>query len=128
MTRDFCPLFRGAPTTQNQLFLTHRTTHSGKISGAGGAFLENFRDFSENCFLKMKSKVNFGGFWGSNFRNFKILLKTAYLVFYGRFHPNSSKSFHLRPFWSAKHWFFENIFENFSNFWPIFQEKFGPIE
>ena len=51
----------GVPTTQNRLFLTHRTTHSAKIfgreapkNGAEGAVLENFRDFSENCFLKLQ--------------------------------------------------------------------------
>ena len=51
----------GVPTTQNRLFLTHRTTHSAKIfgreapeNGAEGAVLENFRDFSENCHLKLQ--------------------------------------------------------------------------
>ena len=48
----------GGPNNTKSTFLTHRTTHLGKIfggkapeNGAEGAVLENFRDFSENCFL-----------------------------------------------------------------------------
>ena len=51
----------GGPNNTKSGFLTHRTTHSAKIfgheapqNGAEGAVFENFRDFSENCFLKLQ--------------------------------------------------------------------------
>ena len=51
----------GGPNNTKSAFLTHRTTHSAKIfgreapeNGAEGAVLENFRDFSENCHLKLQ--------------------------------------------------------------------------
>ena len=50
------------------------------------------------------------------------------MEFYRCFRQNSSKSFHLRPLYSLKHWFFKNISENVSNFRQIFSRKFGPIE
>ena len=59
----------GVPNNTKSPFLTHRTTHSAKIS-----------------FLKVRYKVNFGGFWGSNyknFRNFQIFLKRPVWSFIG---------------------------------------------
>ena len=79
--------------------------------------------------------MNYRGFRGSNFQkfsnifeNFENFRKTVCVEFHWWFHQNSSKFYRLRPFWIVKHWFFEKISENVSNFWPIFREKFGPLE
>ena len=132
----------GVPTTQNRLFWPIEQHTRQKFSGAKLQKIfekrrqrRRFRKFSRFFGILLLRNAIKSEFWGvlgvkfsKFFRNFNVVLKTAFVVFYGRFHQNSSKSFHLRPFWSVKHWFFEKIFGNFSNFWQNFRKKLGPIE
>ena len=55
--------------------------------------------------------------------NFLNFLNTGRLELHRWFHQNFSKSIHLTPFWSVKHWFFEEKNRNCINFWQILSWK-----